>query len=76
MTCIGDKIISKPVGKSFEVELDREEFKVYILKGKKKISLSFDKFYKSVNFYARLKTVKDVKQAVSVAKEKFGLDFC
>lgn len=75
MTYIGAKIISKAVGKSYEVELDREEFKVFIIKGKKKISFSFDKFYKSVDFYASLKTVKSVKEAVLFANEKYGIDF-
>lgn len=75
MTYTGAKIISKSIGKSYEIELDREDYKVFILKGKKKIVFSFDKFYKSVDFYASLKTVKSVKEAVSFANKKYGIDF-
>lgn len=75
MTYVGPRIISKSVGKSYEIELDKEEFKVFVLKGKKKITFSFDKFYKSVNFYASLKTVKMVKEVISLAKQKYGVDF-
>lgn len=75
MTYVGPRIISKSVGKSYEIELDREEFKVFIIRRKKRICFTFDKFYKSVDFYASLKTVKMVKEVVAIANQKYGVDF-
>ena len=57
--------IAKEVGQNYTVEWNREKFTVTVIfKGKPKKTFLFDKFYKSVNFYASLKKVKDVKECL------------
>ncbi len=56
--------IYKEVGMNWRVECDRNSFTVYIFfKDKLKDVYSFDKLFKAINFYARLKKVKDVKDS-------------
>lgn len=55
------KVLSKNVGARHEVSLDTESFVVTVSSKKKKQSFAFDKYFKAVNFYARIKQVKDIK---------------
>lgn len=73
MFYVGAKIISKAVGKSYEIEWNRENFTVQIIKGKKKTVFTFDKFCESVDFFASLDTVKAIKQAVLLARFLYGI---
>ena len=58
--------IRKDVGGNYEIVCDREKFIVTILqKGKEKGVFHFDKMFKAINFYANLKKVKDVKNALT-----------
>jgi hypothetical protein len=55
-------IIAKSVGSCYEITCDRNKHTVSIFfKGKEKNTFYFSKMYEAVNFYARLKKVKDVK---------------
>ena len=70
MTYMGARIIYKSVGHYNEVEWDREDYTVTTLyKGKILSIYRFDKFYKSVNFFARLKKVKDIKEADEIVTQ-------
>lgn len=70
MEYFGARVVSKAVGQNYEIEWDKEKFSVTIIfKGKRKQTYTFGKFYKAVNFYARLKKVKDVKEADFIYKE-------
>ena len=58
------KRLVKYLGTNWEVRLNGECFTVEtFFKGKLKDIYSFDKYYKAVTFYARLKLVKDVSAA-------------
>lgn len=59
------KVISKFVGKYYEIEWDKEQFLVTVISKDKKVQFKFDKYYKAVNFYAKLKTVKAIKEALN-----------
>lgn len=60
--------ISKYIGTSYEVICDRKNYTVTIYyRDKKKKSFQFDKLGNTITFYARLKQVKDVKNAEALA---------
>lgn len=61
----GSKVISKSVGKYYEIEWNKEQFLVSVISKGKKIDFKFDKYYQAVNFYAKLKTVKAIKEALN-----------
>ena len=55
--------VIKEVGQNYTIEWNKDTFTVSILfKGRCKASYSFDKYYKAVNFYARFKKVKNIKE--------------
>ena len=62
------KHLSKYLGTNWEVQLNGETYTVTtFFKGKWKDCYEFDKYYKAVTFYARLKLVKDVNAADELA---------
>lgn len=63
-----DKIITKTIGMFYEIIYNQKDFSVSVIKRDKVIAkYTFDKLYKAVNFYARLKKIKDVKNSESLA---------
>ncbi len=57
-------VIRKTISLNYEAECDSRNNTVSVFyKGEKVNSFAFDKYYKAVNFYARLKRAKDAKQA-------------
>lgn len=61
MEYIGPRIIEKSIGTKYSVEWDKQNHVVSIyFKGKLKDSYKFDRMYKSLNFYAAIKLVKDI----------------
>lgn len=70
MKYIGARVVNKAIGAYNEVEWDKEDFTVTTLyKGRILSIYKFDKFYKSVNFFARLKKVKDIKEANEIVTQ-------
>lgn len=60
-------IIAKTVGSRYEVECNKSTNTVTIINnGKRKQTYCFSKMYLAINFYAKLKKVKDVKEADSI----------
>ena len=76
MQYLGAKIDNKFIGKSYEAEWNKQDCTVTIKSKKKYFIFTFDKFYKSLNFYASLKNVKDAKSAILIAEEVFGVKGC
>lgn len=63
-----NKRLSKYLGTNWEVQFNGENYTVTtFFKGKWKNCYEFDKYYKAVTFYARLKLVKDVTAADELA---------
>ncbi len=57
-------IIAKTVGSRYEVECNKSTNTVTIINnGKQKQVYNFPKMYLAINFYAKLKKVKDIKEA-------------
>lgn len=69
------KVISKSVGKSYEVEWDVDKRTVRISSGRKFILFNFNSFCESVDFYASLKSVKEVKNTLLYAEILYGVKF-
>ena len=64
----GNTVVSKFVGSNYEVILDRDGYTVSVQKGRERPHVyTFNKYYQAVNFYASLKKVKDVKEALMTA---------
>ena len=62
------KRLVKYLGTNWEVQFNGENYTVTtFFKGKWKDCYQFDKYYKAVTFYARLKLVKDVANAAELA---------
>jgi len=65
-----DTPISKHVGSAYEVVCDRKNYIVTIYhKEKKQKSFQFSRLGRAIDFYARLKQVKDVKIAEVLAPQ-------
>jgi hypothetical protein len=62
MEYIGPRIIEKSLGVKYSIELDKLTHTVTLVyKGKNQNAFVFDKYFKAVDFFARIKQVKDVK---------------
>jgi len=62
MEYIGPRIVEKTIGTKYSVEWDKHLHTVTInFKSKPQNVYTFDKMYKSLNFYAAIKQVKDIK---------------
>ena len=62
-------IVNKPVGKDWIVECNKDNYTVTIFcKGKKMYSYQFDKFYRAMAFFGKLKKVKDMKNCEDLAE--------
>lgn len=67
MFYLGSKIITKTISK-YEVEFNKETLVVSISANKERTkSFLFDKYYQAISFYAKLKRLKDIKEASSLA---------
>jgi hypothetical protein len=65
-----DTPISKCVGSNYEIVCDRKNCTVTIYyKEKKQKSFQFSRMGRAIDFYARLKQVKDVKIAEALAPQ-------
>lgn len=65
-----DTPISKYIGSNYEVVCDRKNYIVNIYyKEKKQNSFQFSRLGRAIDFYARLKQVKDVKIAEALAPQ-------
>lgn len=63
-------LLSKSVGTQYEIVCDRKNHLVTIFqKGKKIAEYHFDKLCNAINFYARLKTNKAVKDADKIVTD-------
>ena len=63
MEYIGPRVIEKSVGTKYSLELDKPTHSVtLVFKGERQKAYTFDKMYKSLDFFARIKQVKDVKE--------------
>lgn len=68
MFYLGAKVVTKTIGANYEVEFNKETLVVSISSNKERTrSFLFTKYYQAVSFYARLKRVKDIKEAGSLA---------
>ena len=62
MEFIGPRIVEKTIGTKYSVEWDKHLHTVTInFKSKPQTVYTFDKMTKSLNFYAAIKQVKDIK---------------
>lgn len=62
-------IVNKPVGKDWTVECNKDNYTVTIFcKRKEKCSYQFDKFYRAMTFFGKLKKVKDIKRCEELAE--------
>ncbi len=63
MEYIGPRVIEKSVGIKYTLELDKPTHTVTLVyKGKRQRAYIFDMMYKALDFYARIKQVKDIKE--------------
>lgn len=63
----GSPVVSKYVGSNYEVLWDKDGYQINIIHKSRTVKvLVFDKYWKAVDQYAALKTVKDIKALLGV----------
>ena len=64
---LGDPVVSKYIGNNYEVLWDKDGYQVTIIHNSTPVKVMvFVKYWKAVDQYAALKTVKDIKSLLKI----------